>query len=88
MTGFQRQRFTADFCERRGYRRPSRPLGRVLPAAAELARAPRPAAVGVGQVGVTQPAPGLEGPRHRRRDRQDMHIAGGDQRDARARAAR
>ena len=50
------------------------------------ARALRPAAVGVGQVGVTQPAPGLEGPGHRVRDDQEVPAAGVDHRDARARA--
>ena len=64
-----------------------RPLGRVLPAAAEFARAPRPATVGVGQVAVTQPAPGLEGPGHRVRQGQEVSAAGVNHRDARARAA-
>jgi hypothetical protein len=44
----------------------------VLPAAAELARATRPPAAGVGQVGVTESAPGLEGLGHRIGDDQEV----------------
>jgi len=61
-----------------------RPLGRVLPAAAEPAGAPRPTAVGVGQVGAAQRAPGLEGPGHRVRQGQEMPAADANHRDARS----
>jgi hypothetical protein len=48
------------------------------------AQSPRPAAGGVGQVGVMQAAPGLEGPGHGVRDGQEVPAAGVDHRDPRA----